>query len=115
MTDFKKAAEGLLKAATMSADELAARKGENDPFVQIKRNNERLSNCSAHDFEPQPDWRSQGWGMLNRTVHCRVCGGDMKISAAHDYLRGFAHGSGRDFEAVVNAIWPPSPTAEGNA
>lgn len=106
MTDFKRAAEGLLKAASMSADELAARNGEDDPFVKIKRNRQRLINCSGHDFEPQPDWRSKGWGMLDRTVHCRACHGDMKIGAAHEYLRGFAHGSGRDFQELIEAIWP---------
>jgi len=107
MTDFKKAATGLLKVATMTADELASRKGEDDMFVKIKRNSERLSNCSGHDFEPQPDWRSKGWGMLDRTVHCRACGGDMKIGAAHDYLRGFAHGSGQDLKSITASIWPP--------
>lgn len=107
MADFKRAAEGLVRAASMSADELAAKRGEEDPFVQIKRNSERLGACTGHDFEPEPDWRSKGWGLLNRTVHCRNCGGDMKVGDAMAYLHGFAHGSGQDFKAMTDAIWPP--------
>lgn len=104
---FSRMAQGLMKAATMSADELAARKGENDMFVRIKRNHERLNGCAGHDFEPDPNWRETR-PLLNRTVHCRTCGGDMKTGDAHQYLRGLAHGSGRDYGAIVAAIWPPA-------
>lgn len=31
----------------------------------------------------------------------------MKIGAAHDYLLGYAHGSNKDYKALVEAIWPP--------
>lgn len=106
-TDFSRIARGLLKAASMSADELAAKKGEADPFVRIKRNSERLDACEGHDFEPQPDWRAAPVSILGRTVHCRVCGGEMKMHDAMMYLRGLAHGSGRDFVAITNAVWPP--------
>lgn len=102
---MKNISQGLVKAALMSADELAAKKGEDDLFVRIKRNSERLSACPGHDFEPDPDWRT--WNP-NRTVHCRVCGGDAKMHDAMEYLRGFAHGSGQDFKALTEAVWPPS-------
>lgn len=105
---IKKASQNLLKAALMSADELAAKKGENDLFVRIKRNSERLSGCEGHDFEPDPDWRT--W-KPNRTIHCRRCGGDMKMHDAMEYLRGFAHGSGRDFKAITETLWPPANPA----
>ncbi|MBS1725009.1 MAG: hypothetical protein JSS66_18880 [Armatimonadetes bacterium] len=95
----------------MSADELAARKGEGDMFVKIKRNHERLNACAGHDFEPDPNWRD-GRPLLQRTVHCRKCGGDMKTGDAHTYLRGVAHGSGRDYHAMCEAVWPSaSPNA----
>lgn len=102
---IQKATKNLLTAALMSADELAAKKGESDLFVRIKRNSERLSACAGHEFEPDPDWRT--W-KPNRTVHCRRCGGDMKMHDAMEYLRGFAHGSGQDFKVLCAAIWPPA-------
>lgn len=113
MTDerFSKIADGLWKAATMSADELAAKKGEDNPFVLIKRNGERLNSCQGHDFEPDPGWRDAKPPLSYRTVHCRACGGDMKMNDAMSYLRGVAHGSGRDFKAMTDAIWPPKKDA----
>jgi hypothetical protein len=103
---FKRAAEGLLKAALMSADDLAAKKGEDNPFVRIKRNNERLEACTLHEFNPDPDWRKANL-LTHRTVTCRNCGGEMKTNDAMAYLRGYAHGSGGDFKAITDAIWPP--------
>jgi hypothetical protein len=107
---FSRMARGLVRAASMSADALAAEKGEGNPFVRIKRNSERLDACEGHDFEPDPDWRTRA-SLLDRKVHCRACGGDMKNGDALMYLRGLAHGSGRDFTALTDAIWPPSPAA----
>ncbi|KQO69528.1 hypothetical protein ASF22_02660 [Methylobacterium sp. Leaf87] len=105
---FSKMAQGLWKAASMTADELASRKGEDDMFVKIKRNGERLDGCAGHDFEPDPEWRTAKRPVLGRTVHCRVCGGDMKMNDAMYYLRGVAHGTGRDYKAMIEQIWPPN-------
>jgi hypothetical protein len=105
--ELKRIGEGLLKAAAMTADELAAKKGEDDLFVRIKRNSERLLACDRHEFEPQPDWLSSR-PFLNRTVRCSRCGGDMKVFDAMNYLRGFAHASGGDLKALTDAIWPPA-------
>lgn len=107
MSDIGKIAEGLWKAASMSADELSAKKGENDLFVKIKRNHERLDACTGHKFEAQPNWRDQPPPYINRTVHCRNCGGDMKMGDAMNYLKGFAHGTGGDYRTMTDAIWPP--------
>lgn len=106
---FSKIAQGLMKAAVMTADELASRKGEDNAFVKIKRNGERLDGCTGHDFEPDTEWRSAKPPLSYRTVHCRACGGDMKMNDAMNYLRGLAHGTGRDFKAMTAAIWPPTP------
>lgn len=100
----KRASENLLKVALMSADELAAKKGESDLFVQIKRNAEKLDHCAQHIFESQPDWRANF--KLNDTVHCLNCGGDMKRSRAMDYLKGYAHGAGISFDRLCEKIWP---------
>ena len=104
---FTRIANGLVKTAMMSADNLAAKKGEDDAWVKIKRNNERLNSCAGHDFEPDPNWRETR-PFLNRTVHCRRCGGDMKVNDAHHYLLGIAHATGQDHKAMTAEIWPPA-------
>lgn len=107
MDRFERIAAGLYRAASMSADDLSAEKGEGNPFVQIKRNSEKLDACDRHEFDPQPDWRSAPPPFINRKICCRRCGGEMRTQDAMLYLRGFAHGAGVDYSVMVNAIWPP--------
>lgn len=104
---YKQAAVKLICAIASSTDDMAAKRGEADPLVQIKRNSDRLRACDRHEFDPVPDWRTRPGPLIWQTVHCARCGGDMKAGEANDYLRGFAHGSGQDYTAIVNAIWPP--------
>jgi hypothetical protein len=113
ITDEKlsKIANGLARAASMTADALAAEKGEDNLFVQIKRNSERLDGCSGHEFEPQPDWRTAPRPYINRKIRCLRCGGEMPTGDAHTYLRGVAYGSGRNYTDLASAIWPPAKDA----
>lgn len=104
MTDFARIANGLVKAITTPTDELAARKGEGDMMVQIKRNSDRVNNCDRHEFEHQPDWRAAP--LYNQKVRCVRCGGEMKAHDAMTYLRGYAHGAGLDYKRVADAVWP---------
>lgn len=96
---------GLFRALGLTADELAAEKGEDHALVQIKRNSERLEKCETHVFEPAPNWRATP--MFGQKIKCTRCNGVMKTHDAMTYLRGYAHGSGADYEAMTNAIWPP--------
>lgn len=100
--------QGLVRALSMSADQLAARKGEDNLLVQIKRNRERLDACSCHEFEPDPEWHRRPGSLLRSKVRCRHCGGEMESGEAHTYLRGLAHGSGQDYRALVATVWPPA-------
>lgn len=107
MVDNKKPFEGLIKAARMSADELAAKKGEGDTFVKIKRNRERAAACDRHEFEPISDWRTQRGGLLyGLKVHCSRCHADLPADEAMHYLRGFAHGSGQNYDELLDKVLP---------
>jgi hypothetical protein len=102
-----KAIAGLGKALGMTADELSAKMGEDNLLVQVKRNRERLSRCDRHEFERQPDWVP----FDRRKARCTRCGGEMdRVDATH-YLRGFAHGSGADYDKLVESIWPSKASA----
>ncbi len=117
---FKKIATGLMNAIATPTDELAAKKGEGDMLVQIKRNSDRVRACDRHEFEPVPDWRERKGPFLWLKVTCRRCGGEMKAGDVITYLRGFAHGSGQDETALTSAVFPPaalrppSPDGPGN-
>lgn len=104
-TDFTKIANGLMKAITTPTDQLAAKHGEGDLMVQIKRNSDCLNGCDRHEFERQPDWRTVG-PLYNQKVLCIHCGGSMKSHDAMTYLRGYAHGAGLNYKAVCDAVWP---------
>lgn len=103
-TDFTRIARGLVKAITTPTDELAAKKGEGDLMVQIKRNSDRVNGCTSHDFERQPNWRASP--LYNQKVRCLRCEGEMKAGDAMTYMRGYAHGAGLDYATVIAAIWP---------
>lgn len=114
MTDderFKQTSVNLMRAVAAPTDELAAKKGEGNLLVKIKRNSDRLYACDRHEFEPVPDWRDRPGPFIWQKVRCARCGGEMKAGEAHDYLRGFAHGSGQDYKAITDAIWPPGDQA----
>lgn len=101
---FSRLAQGLWKAASTPTDELAAKRGEGDMLVKIKRNSDRLEGCTRHDFERQPNWRSGP--LYNQRVRCLRCEGEMKAADAMLYLRGYAHGTGQDYRQVIALIWP---------
>jgi hypothetical protein len=82
------------------------KKGEGDMLVQIKRNHDRVRACDRHEFAPQPNWREAP--ILTRLkVKCTRCDGEMNAGDMMTYLRGYAHGTGQDFDAMVNAVLPP--------
>ena len=91
-----------------SADDLAATKGEANPLVQIKRNSEKLAGCDRHEFEPMPDWRERKGPFLWLKVRCVRCDGQMNADSVMAYLRGYAHGTGQDAQALCNAVFPPA-------
>lgn len=103
-TDFSRIARGLMKAISTPTDELAAKKGEGNLMVQIKRNSDRLEGCDRHEFEHQPNWRAAP--LYNQKVRCLRCGGEMKAPDAMTYTRGFAHGAGIDYADLVETVWP---------
>lgn len=103
--DTKKIAQGLARAVMTPTDELAAKKGEGNLLVQIKRNSDRLEGCELHDFEPTPDWRNARM-LTYLKVPCRRCGGEMNAHDVMVYLRGVAHGSGQSFKALTDAVFP---------
>ena len=103
-TNWSRIANGLVKAIQTPTDELAAKKGEGDLMVQIKRNSDRLNECGGHEFEHQPNWRASP--LYNQKVKCLRCGGEMKSHDAMTYVRGFAHGARVDHAALVETIWP---------
>lgn len=105
--DFGRIARGLMKAVSTPTDELAARRGEDDLMVRVKRNSDRLNACDGHDFVPQPDWRNGALPFIRRKVHCARCGGDMDVGDAMHYLRGFAHAKDMDPSTLTDRIWPP--------
>ena len=103
--DFSRIARGLMKAIQTPTDDLAARRGEGDLMVQIKRNSDRVKGCLGHEFVPAPDWRSGS--LYNLRVACSVCGGELKAHDVLTYLSGFAHGSGQDYKTISDRIFPP--------
>ena len=106
---FTKVAQGLWQAISTPTDELAARKGEDDMLVKIKRNSDRMRSCNGHEFDPVPDWRerSNGSPFIRLKVSCKRCGAEMNAGDVLTYLRGFAHGSGQDEKALADAVFPP--------
>lgn len=102
---MKRIASGLVDAALMSADDLAAKKGEDNLFVQIKRNHERLNGCDGHEFEPMLDWR-QRLPFSLREVRCNRCSGMMKAHDVMLYLRGRAHERGVALSELSDPIFP---------
>ena len=90
-----------------SADRLAAEKGEGNLLVKIKRNSDRVDSCDRHEFEPVPDWQERKGPFLWLKVRCVRCDGLMNADNVMTYLRGYAHGTGQDVQALCNAVFPP--------
>jgi ribosomal protein L44E len=104
--EIKRISLNLVKAVMTPTDELVAKKGEGNLLVKIKRNNERVESCTGHKFVPQPDWRKSVI-LTYLKVPCTVCGGEMNAHDVMEYLKGFAHGSGRDYKALTDEVFPP--------
>lgn len=109
MSDFRKAAQNLMRTIAKPTDEVAARLGEDHLLVKVKRNSDLLEGCDRHEFAPQPDWRDDVRGFIRGKICCTRCGGEMYRGDAHMYLRGIAHGSGQDFKTLTDAVWPATP------
>jgi hypothetical protein len=103
-TKWTRIANGLVKAICTPTNELAAKKGEDDLMVRIKRNSDRLEECDRHEFERQPNWRASP--LYNQKIKCLRCGGEMRTHDAMTYIRGFAHGVGINHNQLVETIWP---------
>lgn len=107
----KRISQNLMRACATPADDLAAKVGEANPLVQIKRNHARLGECDRHEFQPLPDWRERKGPFSWLKVRCARCDGEMNASDVMTYLRGFAHGTGQDFKGLADAVFPPGAGA----
>lgn len=106
MTDFKTAAKKVLQAINTPTDDLAARLGEDNSLVKIKRNSDQLAGCGCHEFNPVPDWRVDAVVSRVRAT-CKHCGGEMKMGDISNYLLGKAHATGADYDALMAEVFPP--------